>query len=92
MTIGFIGLGIMGSRMGANLQKAGHQLVVNNRTKAKANTLLASGAIWANTPADVARQVDTLFTVLSAPDAVSEAALGENGFLHHLKGHPPRDL
>lgn len=87
MKIGFIGLGIMGSRMAANLQKAGHQLVVYNRTKAKADTLLASGAIWANTPADVARQVDTLFTVLSAPDAVSEAALGENGFLNHLKAN-----
>ena len=84
MTIGFIGLGIMGSRMAAHLQKVGHQLVVYNRTKAKAGTLLANGATWANTPAEVARQVDTLFTVLSAPDAVREAALGENGFLSHL--------
>ena len=41
MKIGFIGLGIMGSRMAANLQKAGHELVVNNRTKEKAGALLA---------------------------------------------------
>ena len=45
MNIGFIGLGIMGSRMVANLQKAGHELVVYNRTKEKAGALLGGGAV-----------------------------------------------
>jgi len=41
MTIGFIGLGIMGSRMAANLQKGGHSMVVFNRTRERAEPLLA---------------------------------------------------
>ena len=47
MKIGFIGLGIMGSRMAANLQKHGHDLVVFNRTRAKAQPLLDNGATFA---------------------------------------------
>jgi 3-hydroxyisobutyrate dehydrogenase-like beta-hydroxyacid dehydrogenase len=85
MKIGFIGLGIMGSRMSANLQKKGHDLVVYNRTKQKADPLIANGAIWAPTPADVAKQVTIIFTMLAKPDAVAETALlGKNGFLNHL--------
>lgn len=88
MKIGFIGLGIMGSRMAANLQKKGHELVVYNRTKQKADQLIANGAIWALTPADVAKQVTIIFTMLSKPDAVAETALlGKNGFLNHLAGN-----
>jgi 3-hydroxyisobutyrate dehydrogenase-like beta-hydroxyacid dehydrogenase len=85
MKIGFIGLGIMGSRMAANLQKKGYELVVYNRTKQKAETLIAGGAIWADTPANVAHQVSMIFTMLSKPDAVAETALlGQNGFLNTL--------
>ena len=88
MKIGFIGLGIMGSRMAANLQKKGHELVVYNRTKQKADLLIANGAIWAPTPADVAKQVAIIFTMLAKPDAVAETALlGKNGFLNHLVGN-----
>lgn len=88
MKIGFIGLGIMGSRMAANLQKKGHDLVVYNRTKQKADQLIANGAIWAPTPADVAKQVVIIFTMLAKPDAVAETALlGKNGFLNHLVGN-----
>ena len=84
MKIGFIGLGIMGSRMAANLQKAGFELVVHNRTKAKADALLAGGATWAESPAEVGRQVTLLFTMLGDPDAVQSNALGEDGFLDSL--------
>ena len=84
MKIGFIGLGIMGSRMAANLQKCGHFLVVHNRTRQKAQSLLANGAQWAESPEDMAPNVDVLFTMLAHPDAVREAALGANGFLPHL--------
>lgn len=82
--IGFIGLGIMGSRMAANLQKAGFELVVHNRTKEKAAALVENGAVWAETPREVAQQVELVFTMLAHPEAVVQAALGEHGFLEPL--------
>jgi 3-hydroxyisobutyrate dehydrogenase/glyoxylate/succinic semialdehyde reductase len=85
MKIGFIGLGIMGSRMAANLQKHGSSLVVFNRTRAKAQSLLDRGGTFAKSPAKLAEQVDVLFTMLAHPDAVEQAALDPNGFLSHLK-------
>jgi 3-hydroxyisobutyrate dehydrogenase-like beta-hydroxyacid dehydrogenase len=81
MKIGFIGLGIMGSRMAANLQRHGHSLVVFNRTREKAEALVAAGAKWADTPAALALQAEAIFTMLAHPDAVEEAALGTDGFL-----------
>ena len=85
MKIGFIGLGIMGSRMAANLQKHGYSLVMFNRTRAKAEPLLGPCGTFSDSPAKLAEQVDVLFTMLAHPDAVEEAALGRNGFLSHLK-------
>jgi 3-hydroxyisobutyrate dehydrogenase-like beta-hydroxyacid dehydrogenase len=85
MKIGFIGLGIMGSRMAANLLKHGYDLVVFNRTRAKAQPLLEKGASFAESPAKLAEQVDVLFTMLAHPDAVEQAALRADGFLNHLK-------
>jgi len=85
MKIGFIGLGIMGSRMAANLQKHGYSLVVFNRTRAKAQSLLDRDGTFAKSPAKLAEQVDVLFTMLAHPDAVEQAALDPNGFLGHLK-------
>ena len=84
MKIGFIGLGIMGSRMAANLQKCGHSLVVFNRTREKAESLVAGGATWAGSPAAVASQVEVIFTMLAHPEAVGEAALGKEGLLSQL--------
>lgn len=84
MKIGFIGLGIMGSRMAASLQKGGHSLVVCNRTREKAELLLAQGARWADSPAVLAPQVDIIFTMLAHPAAVEDAALGRDGFLSRL--------
>src|SRR5437867_7041658 len=81
MKIGFIGLGIMGSRMAANLQKHGYSLVVFNRTRAKAQPLIDKGATFAESPGKAAEQVDILFTMLAHPDAVEQAALGRDGFL-----------
>jgi 3-hydroxyisobutyrate dehydrogenase-like beta-hydroxyacid dehydrogenase len=84
MKIGFVGLGIMGSRMAANLQKRGHSLVVFNRTREKAVPLVAEGATWANCLAALAPQVEVIFTMLAHSDAVEEAVLGKEGFLSHL--------
>lgn len=86
MKIGFIGLGIMGSRMARNLQKDGQELVVYNRTREKAADLVANGAALADSPAVVGEQVDLLFTMLAHPQAVEETALGEDGFLDSLDG------
>jgi 3-hydroxyisobutyrate dehydrogenase-like beta-hydroxyacid dehydrogenase len=87
MKIGFIGLGIMGSRMAANLQKQGNSLVVFNRTRGKAEPLLGPCGRFADSPARVAEQVDVLFTMLAHPDAVEQAALGADGFLDYLRPH-----
>ncbi len=83
--IGFIGLGIMGRRMAANLNQAGFELAVFNRTKKKADSLLSMGVKWCDTPAQLAKDIDVLFTMLAHPDAVSQAALGEDGHLDSLK-------
>src|SRR5437868_8448039 len=85
MKIGFIGLGIMGSRMAANLQKHGYSLVVFNRTRAKAEPLPGPCGTFSDSPAKLAQQVNILFTMLAHPDAVEQAALGRNGFLGNLK-------
>ena len=68
--IGFIGLGIMGSRMARNLQKAGCDLIIHNRTKEKATTLLENGARWATSYKEVVSQSDIVITMLSTPEVV----------------------
>ena len=83
--VGFIGLGIMGSRMAANLQAAGYELLVFNRTRDKAEALVRNGATWGNTPVGVASEADVLFTMLATPEAVEAAALGMEGFLRALR-------
>ena len=85
MKIGFIGLGIMGSRMAANVLNGGHSLTVHNRTKSKAESLLNSGAIWADSPEEVAKDANVIITMLENPEVVEELALGKNGFLCALK-------
>src|SRR5258707_8067383 len=85
MKIGFIGLGIMGSRMAANLQKNGYSLAVFNRTRAKAEPLLGPCGTFSDSPAKLAEQVDVLFTMLAHADAVEQVAVGASGFLDHLK-------
>jgi 3-hydroxyisobutyrate dehydrogenase/glyoxylate/succinic semialdehyde reductase len=81
MKAGFIGLGLMGSRMAANLLKGGHELIVYNRTASKAESLINMGAIPAALPVDTAKDTDVLFTMMSTPEAVKSAALSVNGFL-----------
>jgi glyoxylate/succinic semialdehyde reductase len=85
MKIGFIGLGIMGSRMAENLLKKGYDLTVYNRTREKAKSLIEKGASFAESPLAVGEKTDVVFTMLSNPDAVRKIALGKNGFLSSLK-------
>jgi glyoxylate/succinic semialdehyde reductase len=81
MRIAFIGLGIMGSRMAANIQKGGHSLSVYNRTPGKSGTLEKGGATAAASPAEAARNAEIVLTMLADPRAVTETAMGRNGFL-----------
>ncbi len=85
MKIGFIGLGIMGSAMASNLLKSGHELLIYNRTKEKGENLVKQGAIWKNSPAAVAKEIDVLFTMLEDPSAVESLALEANGFLNEMR-------
>jgi 3-hydroxyisobutyrate dehydrogenase len=82
MRISFIGLGMMGSRMVANLQKAGHELVVFDVRREAGEPALSQGARWAETPADAARQGELVMTSLPGPKEVELVALGENGIIH----------
>jgi 3-hydroxyisobutyrate dehydrogenase/glyoxylate/succinic semialdehyde reductase len=81
MKIAFIGLGIMGSRMAANLLAGGFSLTVHNRTRDKADALVSQGARWAGTPREAAEGADVVITMLAHPQAVEQTALGEAGFL-----------
>ncbi|MFY4776098.1 NAD(P)-dependent oxidoreductase [Metabacillus sp. RGM 3146] len=83
--IAFIGTGIMGNRMANNLIKKDYELTVYNRTKEKAKNLLDKGAKWANSPKAAVEGAKIVFTMLSNPAAVEDAALGENGFLKGMK-------
>lgn len=85
MKVGFIGLGIMGKGMAANLLKGGHKITVYNRTSSKAADLLQQGALWADNPEELAVVSDVLITMLEGPEVVEKLALGEKGFLGTLK-------
>jgi 3-hydroxyisobutyrate dehydrogenase len=84
-TVGFVGLGIMGWRMAANLQKAGYKLVVHDLHRQAASHLLAAGAVWADTPRALAAQVDVIFSSLPEPPDVEAVGLGTDGLLAGVK-------
>jgi 3-hydroxyisobutyrate dehydrogenase/2-hydroxy-3-oxopropionate reductase len=78
-TVGVVGLGAMGSRIARRLADAGHELVVWNRDPAKAEPLVAAGAVAAPTPADVARQVEAVITMVADPRALVDVTEGTEG-------------
>ena len=84
-SIGFIGLGVMGKSMAGHILKAGYPLYVYNRTKAKADELVEKGAIWADSPKEVAEKTKIVFTIVGFPQDVEETYLGENGLITHGK-------
>jgi 3-hydroxyisobutyrate dehydrogenase len=78
--VGFVGLGIMGSRMAANLRRAGHELTVYNRTRERAEAWAAEhGGTVAATPAEVGAAADVVITMLVDGAQVERALLGEDG-------------
>lgn len=83
--IGFIGLGNMGSGMTKNLQKNGFKLIVHDVRKEAAADLLAAGAVWADTPAEVAAHSDVVITMLPTPKLLDFVAMGPDGILTGMK-------
>jgi 3-hydroxyisobutyrate dehydrogenase-like beta-hydroxyacid dehydrogenase len=85
MRVGFIGLGTMGASMATNLQAAGHALTVSDLRREAAAPHLAAGAVWQDTPRQVAEAVDVVFTSLPGPAEVEAVALGADGLLHGMR-------
>jgi 3-hydroxyisobutyrate dehydrogenase-like beta-hydroxyacid dehydrogenase len=81
MKVGFVGLGMMGKFMAANLQENGFDLVVHDLNKAAAQPHIAAGAAWADSPKALGEAVDVVFSSLPGPPEVEAVALGENGLL-----------
>jgi 2-hydroxy-3-oxopropionate reductase len=79
--VGYIGLGIMGSSITRNLMKAGHELVVHNRSQGIVDQLVREGAKRAPSPREVAEQVDFVFTNLPDSPDVEKVVLGSNGIV-----------
>lgn len=82
MKVGFIGIGVMGHSIAGHLLDAGHEVHVYNRTKAKADAIVARGAIWQDTPWDVTAASEVVFSMVGYPKDVEEIYYGENGVFH----------
>ncbi len=85
LSVAFIGTGIMGTPIAGHIMDAGYPLTVYTRTKAKAEGLIAKGAIWAETIAEAAANADVIFTMVGFPTDVEEIYLAGNGLLASAK-------
>ena len=82
--VGYVGLGVMGSSIVRRLLADGHDVTVWNRTREKAEPLLAAGAWWADSPREVAAARELVFTMVTNTEAVRAVAEGEDGILAGL--------
>src|SRR3984885_4807620 len=85
MKIGFIGVGNIGAPIAGQLLNAGHDLTVNDLRREAASVLLAAGAAWADTPAEIAAGCDVVATCLPGPKEMEAVCLGQRGLVEHLK-------
>ncbi len=83
--LGFVGLGVMGSRVVKRLLDAGHEVTGYNRTASKAQWLRELGMQWGDTPRAVAAAVDVVFTMVTHTDALQAVAEGPDGILAGLR-------
>jgi 3-hydroxyisobutyrate dehydrogenase len=83
--IGWIGTGVMGTSMCGHLIRAGFAATVFNRTRSKAEPLLAAGAAWADSAKAVAEAADVIFTIVGYPADVRQVILGPDGVLAGCK-------
>src|SRR5579872_3767058 len=82
--LGFIGLGMIGSRMVKRLLEQGHTVTGYNRSRAKADALIAMGMAWADSPREVGDASDTILTMVSDADAVHAVTAGRDGLIAGL--------
>jgi 3-hydroxyisobutyrate dehydrogenase len=80
-SVGFVGLGIMGQSMAGHILSAGHPLAVYNRSRDKADDLLARGAVWCDSPGAVAACSNVVITMVGYPSDVEQVWLGVGGVL-----------
>ncbi|MFZ5810319.1 MAG: NAD(P)-dependent oxidoreductase [Chloroflexota bacterium] len=85
LRVGYIGLGLMGKSIARNILKAGFPLVVHNRSRAAVEELVGEGAVEANSPAEVARNVDVVFTNLPDTPDVEQVVLGDKGIIEGVR-------
>lgn len=83
--IGFVGTGVMGKSMAGHLLRAGYQVLVFNRTKARAEELIQMGAVWQDTVAELAARSNVIITMVGYPKDVEEVYLGKDGIISHAK-------
>lgn len=81
MKIGFIGLGTMGAPASLHILSGGHELVVCDLNKSRAEKHLDMGASWVDTPAEAARGADIIFTMVFGPAQIDNVVRGSNGIL-----------
>lgn len=81
--IGFIGIGVMGKSMAGRLMETYPNLHVYSRRKISAEPLIAKGAVWHDTPAELAAECSVIFTMVGYPRDVEQVYLGEHGILDH---------
>ncbi|HET7746143.1 MAG TPA: NAD(P)-binding domain-containing protein, partial [Vicinamibacteria bacterium] len=77
--VGFVGLGLMGSRMARKVLEAGYPLTVWNRTAERAQPLAEAGARVARTPREVAESCDVLIACVADPNAVGRVVFADDG-------------
>src|SRR5512142_939528 len=85
LTVGYIGLGLMGKSIARNIHKAGFPVVVHNRSRPAVDELVGEGARAASTPAEVAAQVEVVFTNLPDTPDVESVVLGPHGILESAR-------
>jgi 3-hydroxyisobutyrate dehydrogenase-like beta-hydroxyacid dehydrogenase len=85
MKIGFVGLGDMGQGIVPRLIAGGHTVTGWNRSKLKAEPLFKLGMHWADSPREVAREAEVVFSIVTDAAAVKSVALGENGIIAGLR-------
>ncbi|MGE6258552.1 NAD(P)-dependent oxidoreductase [Heyndrickxia sporothermodurans] len=83
LSIGFIGIGIMGKSMVKHLMKEKYELFIYNRSKEKAVELLNNGAQWCESPKEVAQSAEIIFTMVGYPQDVEEIYFGSEGLLNN---------
>ncbi len=83
-TIAFIGTGVMGASMAGHLLAAGYPVCVYNRTRSRADGLIAAGAVWKDSPYEAASGADIVITIVDYPSDVEAVYLGERGIVSAL--------